>query len=274
MDDAIALAIICFGGISWLSGARRRVLRSRPAHRALDRGDLRGPPRQPSALGAINDRYPPFGRPQADRHPRHPDGLHRRGRRRCDRLPARQPHLVHLWRNVMPHLEGLGRLVACDLVGMGSSGKLPDSGPAAITSPNSATTFSPCGTPSTSATTWCWSCTTGARRWASTGHQHRDRVAGIASWRASSSPSPGMSSRAGCGRSSRASAPRRRGDGVEHNMFVEAVPPGATRARSPTRRWTTTGRRSPAPAKADGPRLVASQHPDRRRAGRRHGGHF
>ena len=33
----------------------------------------------------------------------------------CDRLPARQPTSSYLWRNVMPHLEGLGRLVACDL---------------------------------------------------------------------------------------------------------------------------------------------------------------
>ena len=39
------------------------------------------------------------------------------------------PTSSYLWRNVMPHLEGLGRLVACDLVGMGSSGKLEDSGP-------------------------------------------------------------------------------------------------------------------------------------------------
>jgi haloalkane dehalogenase len=28
-----------------------------------------------------------------------------------------------------PHLEGLGRLVACDLIGMGGSGKLSPSGP-------------------------------------------------------------------------------------------------------------------------------------------------
>lgn len=39
------------------------------------------------------------------------------------------PTSSYLWRNVMPHLEGLGRLVACDLIGMGSSDKLPDSGP-------------------------------------------------------------------------------------------------------------------------------------------------
>ncbi|MGV0645124.1 haloalkane dehalogenase [Mycolicibacterium sp. XJ2546] len=39
------------------------------------------------------------------------------------------PTSSYLWRNVMPHLEGLGRLVACDLIGMGASDKLEDSGP-------------------------------------------------------------------------------------------------------------------------------------------------
>ena len=39
------------------------------------------------------------------------------------------PTSSYLWRNVMPHLDGLGRLVACDLIGMGASDKLDDSGP-------------------------------------------------------------------------------------------------------------------------------------------------
>jgi hypothetical protein len=39
------------------------------------------------------------------------------------------PTSSYLWRNVMPHSEGLGRLIACDLIGMGHSEKLPDSGP-------------------------------------------------------------------------------------------------------------------------------------------------
>jgi haloalkane dehalogenase len=39
------------------------------------------------------------------------------------------PTSSYLWRNVMPHCAGLGRLVACDLIGMGDSDKLPDSGP-------------------------------------------------------------------------------------------------------------------------------------------------
>jgi haloalkane dehalogenase len=40
------------------------------------------------------------------------------------------PTSSYLWRNVMPHLEGLGRLIACDLIGMGDSDKLEPSGPA------------------------------------------------------------------------------------------------------------------------------------------------
>jgi len=39
------------------------------------------------------------------------------------------PTSSYLWRNIMPHLEGMGRPIAVDLVGMGDSGKLPDSGP-------------------------------------------------------------------------------------------------------------------------------------------------
>jgi pimeloyl-ACP methyl ester carboxylesterase len=44
-------------------------------------------------------------------------------RRRGDRRPARR------WRNLMPYLEGMGRLVACDLIGMGGSDKLDIFGP-------------------------------------------------------------------------------------------------------------------------------------------------
>ena len=38
------------------------------------------------------------------------------------------PTSCYLWRNIMPHCEGLGRLVACDLIGMGDSDKLDNSG--------------------------------------------------------------------------------------------------------------------------------------------------
>ncbi len=39
------------------------------------------------------------------------------------------PTSSYLWRNVMPHAKGLGRCIAPDLIGMGDSEKLPDSGP-------------------------------------------------------------------------------------------------------------------------------------------------
>lgn len=39
------------------------------------------------------------------------------------------PTSSFLWRNVMPHLHGMGRLIAPDLIGMGDSDKLKSSGP-------------------------------------------------------------------------------------------------------------------------------------------------
>lgn len=39
------------------------------------------------------------------------------------------PTSSYLWRKVMPACAGLGRLIACDLIGMGDSDKLPNSGP-------------------------------------------------------------------------------------------------------------------------------------------------
>src|SRR5271156_1630681 len=39
------------------------------------------------------------------------------------------PTSSYLWRNVLPHLQPLGRCIAPDLMGMGDSNKLPDSGP-------------------------------------------------------------------------------------------------------------------------------------------------
>ena len=42
------------------------------------------------------------------------------------------PTSSYLWRNVIPHLRPLGRCIAPDLMGMGDSDKLPNSGPRLI----------------------------------------------------------------------------------------------------------------------------------------------
>ena len=39
------------------------------------------------------------------------------------------PTSSYLWRNIIPHVASLGRCIAPDLIGMGDSEKLPDSGP-------------------------------------------------------------------------------------------------------------------------------------------------
>jgi haloalkane dehalogenase len=39
------------------------------------------------------------------------------------------PTSSYLWRNIMPHVQDRGRCIAPDLIGMGDSDKLPDSGP-------------------------------------------------------------------------------------------------------------------------------------------------
>ncbi len=39
------------------------------------------------------------------------------------------PTSSYLWRNIMPHAERFGRCIAPDLIGMGDSDKLPESGP-------------------------------------------------------------------------------------------------------------------------------------------------
>src|SRR5438477_859405 len=43
------------------------------------------------------------------------------------------PTSSYLWRNVIPHLQDLGRCLAPDLIGMGDSEKLPNSGPGSYT---------------------------------------------------------------------------------------------------------------------------------------------
>jgi len=39
------------------------------------------------------------------------------------------PTSSYLWRNIIPHVRQLGRRIAPDMIGMGDSDRLPDSGP-------------------------------------------------------------------------------------------------------------------------------------------------
>lgn len=43
------------------------------------------------------------------------------------------PTYSYVWRNILPYVQGLGRIIAPDLIGMGDSQKLPESGPGSYT---------------------------------------------------------------------------------------------------------------------------------------------
>ncbi|MEE6168240.1 MULTISPECIES: haloalkane dehalogenase [unclassified Mycolicibacterium] len=141
------------------------------------------------------------------------------------------PTSSYLWRNVMPHLEGLGRLVACDLIGMGGSDKLDDSGPGSYHYAEQRDYLFK-----------LWdSLDLGDRvvlvlhDWGSAlgfdwANQHRDRVAGIAYMEAIATPMtwadwPDPVREVFQGFRS----PNGESMVLEHNMFVEAVLPGAIR---------------------------------------------
>ena len=57
------------------------------------------------------------------------------------------PTSSYLWRNVIPHLQPLGRCIAPDHIGMGDSDKLPIVGLALIGSLSCAVTSMPCSKP-------------------------------------------------------------------------------------------------------------------------------
>ena len=78
------------------------------------------------------------------------------------------PTSSYLWRNVMPYCEGLGRLVACDLIGMGDSDKLPNSGPGRYTYAEQRDYLFALWD-KLAAPTSVSNCKTGDRRWASSG---------------------------------------------------------------------------------------------------------
>ena len=76
------------------------------------------------------------------------------------------PTSSYLWRNIMPYCEGPGRLIACDLIGMGirTNSKTPTL--TVTRMPNTASISLRCGIRSAWATKSSWCSTTGARHWA------------------------------------------------------------------------------------------------------------
>ncbi len=165
------------------------------------------------------------------------------------------PTSSYLWRNVMPHLEGLGRLVACDLIGMGGSDKLDDSGPDRYHYAEQRDYLFQL---------WDeldlgdrvifvlhdWGSALGFD-WA---NRHRDRLAGIAYMEAVTMPID-WSDFPGPMRTRLPGLPlaRRRVNGVgpEH-VRRGGVAQHPSSASSPMRRWTTTARRSAIPARIAG----------------------
>jgi len=156
------------------------------------------------------------------------------------------PTSSYLWRNVMPHLEGLGRLVAADLIGMGGSDKLRPSGPdrysyteqrdylfalwdALDLGDNVTLVLHDWG----SALGFDWA------------NQHRHRVQGIAFMEAIVTPiswSDFPSDLRGVFEGFR--SPRGEAMVLEQNIFVSKCCPQECCARSATKKWTTTGGRS------------------------------
>jgi len=71
------------------------------------------------------------------------------------------PTSSYLWRNVMTACRGLGRLIACDMIGMGDSEKLPTLAPSATPTPSSAAFCSRRGKSWGSIRMLCLCCTMG-----------------------------------------------------------------------------------------------------------------
>src|ERR1700737_4283624 len=79
------------------------------------------------------------------------------------------PTSSYLWRNVLPHLQPLGRCIAPDLIGMGDPTGCLTVAPARIASSSTVATSTPCSRPWMCASGSPSSSMTGARPSASTG---------------------------------------------------------------------------------------------------------
>ena len=79
------------------------------------------------------------------------------------------PTFSYIWRNIIPHVQALGRCIAPDLIGMGDSQKLPESAPAPIPSSSIEALWMRCSKRLEYVNGSPLLCMTGDRPWASTG---------------------------------------------------------------------------------------------------------
>lgn len=106
------------------------------------------------------------------------------------------PTSSYLWRDVIGEVGDLGRCLAPDLIGMGDSDKLADSGPAPTHSSNIASISTLGLRPWAQPATWSWSGTTGVRRSALTARAGTPtRCAGSRTWRRLSARAAGLTFR-------------------------------------------------------------------------------
>lgn len=140
------------------------------------------------------------------------------------------PTSSYLWRNIMPHLAGKGRLIAPDLIGMGDSDKLDDSGPDRYTYvEHRKYLFALLGQlgvrDNVTLVLHDWGSGLGFH-WA---HTHADAIKGIAFMEAIVAPVPGWDSFPEAAREMFQALRSPAGDEMvlEKNLFVEAILPGS-----------------------------------------------
>ncbi|WP_372573021.1 haloalkane dehalogenase [Ruegeria jejuensis] len=140
------------------------------------------------------------------------------------------PTSSYLWRNIMPHLAGKGRLIAPDLIGMGDSDKLDDSGPDRYTYVEHRkylfALLEQLGVrDNVTLVLHDWGSGLGFH-WA---HTHADAIKGIAFMEAIVAPVPGWDSFPEAAREMFQALRSPAGDEMvlEKNLFVEAILPGS-----------------------------------------------
>ena len=167
------------------------------------------------------------------------------------------PTSSYRWRNVIPHLQPLGRCIAPDLIGMGDSDKLPDSGPGSYRFVEHRryldALFEALGVRErVTLVIHDWGSALGFH-WA---NRHREAIKGIAFMEAIVRPQ-------GWDHwdkiNMRPALQALRSDAGEElvlkeNFFIETILPGPSCVPSPPRKWPNTDGRSSSPARDGGRR--------------------